>query len=99
MMKKFKPLQKFIFADLQNFEIKMDVPSSENSAYMVRSKPDSIKKLVRKMSQKDKVETHSSGGKIRMRLEDEVKDFLWKKERENERSKGKGGKDKLNSTF
>ena len=46
---------------------------------MVKSKPDSIKKLVRKMSTREKSESHSSAGKLKVKLDDEVKDFIEKK--------------------
>lgn len=59
---------------------------------MVKSKPDSIKKLVRKMSTREKVESHSSGGKLKMKLEDEVKDFMEKRDRKSKEAK-------MNSSF
>ena len=48
----------------------MDSALSDNSSYMVKSKPDSIKKLVRKMSFKEIGAVQSSSKK--MEMEDEV---------------------------
>ena len=73
VMQKYKPLQKFITDDLQKFEIKMDAALSDKPSFMVKSKPDTIKKLVRKMTKKEPLEQSSSR---KVFVEDEVGDYI-----------------------
>lgn len=58
---------------------------------MIKSKPDSIKKLVRKMSTKDIEEVHVYSNHKKMMMEDEVTDYINKR--------NKKAADKKNNTF